>query len=105
MRLGDGLARRRAIARDAIATYWPKSMCIMEGERDFSLWFAAPRDMRERALRDAAERQGASFFREASFAASGGDREFRLATSAVPHERLVEGIRRIGSAVARSSSR
>ena len=106
VRLRDELTRRRTIARDAIATHWPKAMRVTESGGGFYLWIAAPRDMRARALLDASERHGASFlFGEAFFAASGGDHNFRLAISAVPHDRLVEGIRRIGLAVAQSSSR
>ena len=46
----------------------------------FYLWASTPRELRARALLDAAERLGASFlFGEAFFASSGGDHNFRLA--------------------------
>jgi DNA-binding transcriptional MocR family regulator len=64
------------------------------------LWLTAPREMRARALLDAAERNGATFlFGEAFYAASGGDHNFRLAITAVSRDQLVEGIRRIGTAI------
>ena len=67
----------------------------------YYVWATAPRESRARALLDAAERAGASFlFGEAFYAASGGDHNFRLAITPVSHEALVEGIRRIGVAIA-----
>jgi DNA-binding transcriptional MocR family regulator len=99
-RLREELAVRRTIARDAIAEYWPKTMRLAKGGGGFYLWLTAPREMRARALLDAAERNGATFlFGEAFYAASGGDHNFRLAITAVSREQLVEGIRRIGAAI------
>jgi DNA-binding transcriptional MocR family regulator len=100
-RLREELTLRRKIARDAIAARWPKSIRLSSGAGGFYVWATAPREMRARALLDAAERNGASFlFGEAFFAASGGDHNFRLAITTVTHEALVEGIRRIGDAFA-----
>jgi DNA-binding transcriptional MocR family regulator len=100
-RLRDELALRRELARAAIATHWPKSIWLSNSAGGFYVWATAPREMRARALLDAAERNGASFlFGEAFFAASGGDHNFRLAITTVTHEALVEGIRRIGGAFA-----
>jgi DNA-binding transcriptional MocR family regulator len=57
-------------------------------------------------LLDASERGGASFlFGEAFHAASGGDHNFRLAITPVSHEALVEGIRRIGTAIGSVAAR
>jgi len=101
VRLRSELAERRAIAREAIAEYLPKTMRLAKGGGGFYLWLTAPREMRARALLDAAERNGATFlFGEAFFAASGGDHNFRLAITPVSREELVEGIRRIGGAIA-----
>ncbi|GAC1306953.1 MAG: PLP-dependent aminotransferase family protein [Vulcanimicrobiaceae bacterium] len=102
------LAARRTIARDAIATHWPRSIRLAPnaGTGGYYLWATAPRELRARALLDAAERNGASFlFGEAFHAANGGDHNFRLAITPVTREQLVEGIRRIGAAIASVSTR
>jgi len=100
-RLREELIARRALAREAIAEYWPKTMRLAKGGGGFYLWLTAPREMRARALLDAAERLGATFlFGEAFYAASGGDHNFRLAISPVSRDQLVEGIKRIGAAIA-----
>jgi DNA-binding transcriptional MocR family regulator len=105
-RLREELAARRAIAREAIAEYWPKTMRLAKGGGGFYLWLTAPREMRARALLDAAERNGATFlFGEAFYAATGGDHNFRLAITPVSREQLVEGIRRIGAAIAHVGAR
>ena len=99
-RLREELAVRRSMAREAIAKHWPKSMRLSGGDGGYYLWATAPREMRARALLDAAERLGASFlFGEAFYATSGGDHNFRLAITPVTREQLVEGIRRIGAAI------
>ena len=106
VRLRDELTARRKIARDAIAKHWPKTIRLSNGRGGFYLWATAPREMRARALLDAAERNGASFlFGEAFFAESGGDHNFRLAITPVTHEQLIEGIRRIGDALATTAAR
>jgi DNA-binding transcriptional MocR family regulator len=105
-RLREELVARRALAREAIAEYWPKTMRLAKGGGGFYLWLTAPRELRARALLDAAERNGATFlFGEAFYAASGGDHNFRLAITAVSREALVEGIRRIGTAIAHVGGR
>lgn len=105
-RLRAELAVRRTIARDAIAEHWPKTMRLHGGRGGFYLWATAPRDLRARALLQAAERSGASFlFGEAFYAASGGDHNFRLAITPVSHEQLIEGIRRIGATIADVAAR
>ena len=99
-RLREELAVRRSMAREAIAKHWPKSMRLSGGDGGYYLWATAPREMRARALLDAAERLGASFlFGEAFYATSGGDHNFRLAITPVTREQLLEGIRRIGAAI------
>jgi DNA-binding transcriptional MocR family regulator len=106
VRLREELIARRKIAREAIAAHWPKSMRLASGGGGFYLWATAPREMRARALLDAAERNGATFlFGEAFYAASGGDHNFRLAITPVTREALVEGIRRIGEAIGTLVSR
>jgi DNA-binding transcriptional MocR family regulator len=96
------LDARRAIALDAIDAYWPASMRVVRGGGGYYLWATAPREQRARVLLDEAERRGASFlFGEAFFVQSGGDHNFRLALTPVPRDALAEGIRRIGSAIAR----
>ncbi len=105
VRLREELASRHAIAREAIAEHWPKTMRVM-GAGGFYLWATAPREMRARALLDASERRGVSFlFGEAFHAATGGDHNFRLAITTVTREQLVDGIARIGRAIGQSSSR
>ncbi len=105
-RLRAELEARRAIARDAIAEHWPKTMRLAKGGGGFYLWLTAPREMRARALLDAAERNGATFlFGEAFFAASGGDHNFRMAITPVSREELVSGIERIGAAIASVGAR
>lgn len=94
------LARRRAIAFDAIARFWPASMRVAPGGDGYYLWATAPRETRARALLAGAERRGVSFmFGEAFFAQSGGDHNFRLALTPVARDAIEEGIRRIGEAV------
>jgi len=106
VQLRDELTARRAIARDAIAAHWPKSMRLTSGGGGFYLSATAPREMRARALLDAAERNGATFlFGEAFYAASGGDHNFRLAITPVSREALVQGIRRIGESIAALGAR
>ncbi len=106
VRLREELFARRTIARDAIAEYWPKTMRATDAAGGFYVWATAPRELRARAMLDAAERNGATFlFGEAFFAASGGDHNFRLAISPVTHEQLVEGIARIGRAIAPAAAR
>jgi 2-aminoadipate transaminase len=106
VRLREELTARRKLAREAIAAHWPKSMRLAAGGGGFYLWATAPREMRARALLDAAERHGATFlFGEAFYAASGGDHNFRLAITPVAREALVEGIRRIGAAIAALAAR
>jgi DNA-binding transcriptional MocR family regulator len=79
---------------------------LANGAGGFYLWATAPREMRARVLLDAAERNGASFlFGEAFFATSGGDHNFRLAITPVDRSELLEGIRRIGAAIATVSAR
>jgi DNA-binding transcriptional MocR family regulator len=98
-RLREELEVRRKLARETIAAHWPKAIRLSNSAGGFYVWATAPREMRARALLDAAERNGASFlFGEAFFAASGGDHNFRLAITTVTHEALAEGIRRIGNA-------
>jgi 2-aminoadipate transaminase len=98
--LRTALARRRRVALDAIERYWAKSVRFSRAAGGFYLWVTAPRDLRARALLDAAERAGASFlFGEAFFAQTGGDHNFRLALTAVALDNVAEGIRRIGTAI------
>ena len=97
--LRDELQLRRKLADDAIARYWPASLKASSPAGGFYLWVSTPREVRARALLDAAERRGASFlFGEAFFASSGGDHHFRLALTAVTRKEIGEGIRRIGEA-------
>ncbi len=105
-RLRAELEARRAIARAAIAEHWPKTMRLAKGGGGFYLWLTAPREMRARALLDAAERNGATFlFGEAFFPTSGGDHNFRMAITPVSREELVSGIERIGAAIASVGAR
>jgi len=105
-RLRRELAVRHTLAREAIAEHWPKTVRCVGGSGGFYVWATAPREMRARALLDAAERNGATFlFGEAFFATNGGDHNFRLAITTVTHEQLVEGIRRIGEAIAHAVRR
>ena len=105
-RLRVELAERRKLAHAAIAEHWPKSMRVGGSGGGYYLWATAPREMRARALLDAAERCGASFlFGEAFYAASGGDHNFRLAITPVSREHLIEGIRRIGAAIGATQAR
>ena len=99
--LRDELGRRRRLADAAIAAHWPASLRVSRPAGGFYLWVTTPREMRARALLDAAERLGASFlFGEAFFANSGGEHHFRLALTAVTRAEIGEGIRRIGQAIA-----
>ena len=106
VRLRAELIVRRKLAREAIAKHWPKAMRLANGSGGFYFWVTAPREMRARALLDAAERGGATFlFGEAFYAASGGDHNFRLTITTTSHDDLVEGIRRIGEAIGQVSAR
>ncbi len=99
--LREELALRRRLADAAIAMHWPAGFRVSEPSGGFYLWASTPREIRARALLDAAERLGASFlFGEAFFANSGGDHHFRLALTAVTRDEIGEGIRRIGDAIA-----
>jgi DNA-binding transcriptional MocR family regulator len=98
--LREELVLRRKLADAAIAEHWPQNVRAVGAPGGFYLWAATPREIRARALLDAAERLGASFlFGEAFFANSGGDHHFRLALTAVARDEIGEGIRRIGEAV------
>jgi 2-aminoadipate transaminase len=95
------LIERRAIADGAIAQHWPAGLKVSRPSGGFYLWASTPRELRARALLDAAERLGASFlFGEAFFAESRGDHYFRLALTAVARPEIAEGIARIGKAIA-----
>lgn len=95
------LQQRRALADEAIARHWPRSLRVSRPSGGFYLWATTPRELRARSLLDAAERLGASFmFGEAFFANSGGDHHLRLALTAVPRAEIGEGIARIGRAIA-----
>ena len=99
--LREELLRRRKLADEAIAEHWPAALKAGGPAGGFYLWATTPREVRARALLDAAERLGASFlFGEAFFANSGGDHQFRLALTAVKRRDIAEGIRRIGEAAA-----
>jgi DNA-binding transcriptional MocR family regulator len=94
------LTLRRQLADEAIAEHWPATLKVSRPSGGFYLWTSTPRELRARALLDAAERLGASFlFGEAFFANSGGDHYFRLALTAVTRREIGEGIRRIGEAI------
>ncbi|MGD0471656.1 MAG: PLP-dependent aminotransferase family protein [Candidatus Velthaea sp.] len=99
-RLRAELEARRAVALDAVDTYWPASMHIVRNGSGFYLWVTAPDGVRASALLEAAERRGASFLcGEPFFAPPGGERNFRLAITPMPAAAIAEGIRRIGSAL------
>jgi 2-aminoadipate transaminase len=99
--LREELLRRRKLADEAIGQHWPAALKAGGPAGGFYLWATTPREVRARALLDAAERLGASFlFGEAFFANSGGDHHFRLALTAVKRRDIAEGIRRIGEAAA-----
>lgn len=99
-----GARRERALA--AVETHWPRSIRLARGGDGYYLWATAPREIRARALLEAAERHGASFlFGEAFYAASGGEHQFRLAITPVSQTALVEGIQRIGEALSSDSAR
>ena len=106
-KLREELTVRRAMAREAVAAHWPKTMRLGRSDSGgYYIWATAPREMRARALLDAAERAGASFlFGEAFFAAGGGDHNFRLAITPVTREQLAAGIARIGEAIAAVTAR
>lgn len=95
------LQLRRTIADEAIAKHWPHGVRVAPARGGFYLWAMKPREIRARALLDAAERRGASFlFGEAFYAGSGGDHQFRLALTAVTRAEIARGIARIGEAIA-----
>ena len=99
--LRQELAERRALADAAVAQYWPRSVRVWPAHGGFYLWATTPREVRARALLDAAERHGASFlFGEAFFPSSGGDHSLRLALTPVRRDEISEGIKRIGAALA-----
>jgi len=106
VRLREEIVARRTLARETIATAWPKSMRLANGAGGFYLWATAPRELRARALLEASERLGATFlFGEAFFATTGGDHNFRLAITTTSREQLVTGIERIGRAIEQVSAR
>jgi DNA-binding transcriptional MocR family regulator len=97
---------RRKLALAAVESEWPRSIRLARGGDGYYLWATAPREIRARALLEAAERHGASFlFGEAFYAASGGEHQFRLALTPVSRAALVEGIRRIGEALTSDATR
>ncbi len=97
--LRSELDRRRSIAFAAIDAHWPAAMRVDRSGGGYYLWATAPREMRARALLDAAERRGASFlFGDAFYPSSGGDHHLRLALTPVRRDEITEGIRRIGEA-------
>ncbi|MGH7727962.1 MAG: PLP-dependent aminotransferase family protein [Vulcanimicrobiaceae bacterium] len=101
VRLRAEVERRRTLARQAIVAHWPRAVRVQPGGGGFYLWATLPRELRARALLEAAERRGATFlFGEAFFAASGGDHHLRLAVTPLSREELEAGIERIGAALA-----
>ena len=99
--LREELLLRRRLADESIARYWPSTIRIAAPAGGFYLWAMTPRELRARALLDAAERRGASFlFGEAFYVNTGGDHLFRLALTAVTRAQIDEGVRRIGEAIA-----
>ena len=99
--LREELLLRRRLADVAIGRHWPTALKASGPAGGFYLWATTPRELRARALLDAAERLGSSFlFGEPFFANSGGDHHFRLALTAVKRQEIDEGIRRIGEAIA-----
>ncbi len=99
--LRSELLLRRDLADEAIAKRWPRTVRVAAPRGGFYLWATTPRDLRARALLDAAERRGASFlFGEAFYPGSGGDHQFRLALTAVTRTEIGQGIARIGEAIA-----
>jgi 2-aminoadipate transaminase len=100
------IAARRKLALAAVERHWPRSIRLARGGDGYYLWATAPREIRARALLEAAERHGASFlFGEAFYAASGGEHQFRLAITPVSQAALAEGIGRIGEALSSDSAR
>ena len=95
------LQKRREIADAAVARHWPPAVRVWPTHGGFYLWATTPREVRARALLDAAERHGASFlFGEAFYPGTGGDHSLRLALTPVSREEISEGIKRIGAALA-----
>ncbi|MBV8152163.1 MAG: PLP-dependent aminotransferase family protein, partial [Candidatus Eremiobacteraeota bacterium] len=95
------LAERRALADAAVGEHWPRNVRVWPSHGGFYLWATTPREIRARALLSAAEQRGASFlFGEAFYPSSGGDHSLRLALTPVTRAEIVEGIRRIGLALA-----
>jgi DNA-binding transcriptional MocR family regulator len=106
VKLRAELSARRRLAREAIAAHWPASVRLANGSGGFYLWATTPREMRARVLRDASERLGATFlFGEAFYAAGGGEHNLRLAITPVSRDALLEGIRRVGAALAQVAER
>jgi DNA-binding transcriptional MocR family regulator len=104
--LRQEIGARRKLALAAVETHWPRSIRLARGGDGYYLWATAPREIRARALLEAAERHGASFlFGEAFYAASGGEHQFRLAITPVSQAALAEGIGRIGEALSSDSTR
>jgi 2-aminoadipate transaminase len=99
--LREELLLRRQLADEAIGRHWPGAFKASGPAGGFYVWATTPRELRARALLDAAERLGSSFlFGEPFFANSGGDHHFRLALTAVKRQEIDEGVRRIGEAIA-----
>ncbi len=98
--------QKRDLALQAIETYWPGEVRVNRPAGGFHLWCRLPGDLRARTLlREAASDHVAFVIGEPFHVDGGGQQQFRLSYAYPGEEHLVEGIRRIGSAMQRLLAR
>lgn len=94
--------KKRDLALRAIADYWPGEVRVNHPAGGFHLWCRLPGDLRARTLlREAASDHVAFVIGEPFHVDGGGQQYFRLSYAFPAEDQLVEGIRRIGSAMQR----
>jgi 2-aminoadipate transaminase len=98
--------KKRDLAFRAIADYWPEEVRVNHPAGGFHLWCRLPGDLRARTLlREAASDHVAFVIGEPFHVDGGGQQHFRLSYAFPAEDQLVEGIRRIGSAMQRLLAR
>lgn len=92
------LARRLRLLADALRTHLPEAS-FTEPTGGYFLWVELPEDVPAEAVTAAAAARGVAVVKGSDFLLDGGRHALRLAYSAVPDDRIEEGVRRLAAAV------
>lgn len=98
-RVSREYARRRALLLRALARWMPEGVQWTEPRGGFSLLVTLPAGLDAAALLPRALEHGVAYTPGRVFFIEGGDRTLRLSFSAVPADRIEEGIRRLAEVV------